>query len=170
LGAGEGEETEGEEERRLTVAKLTLNLIKGLAMSQFDFLFHRNPRPAYIVLTVNNVGCILEPNERALLMTPVNVGHKINMSIEYLDQNGNPMLITPVPSSPPSWSNTNAAAETLAPAPDGNTCIATAIAPGSDTVNLSLMVGGQTFAASLAVTVQTAPQVLTSIEIVPVVT
>jgi hypothetical protein len=134
-----------------------------------DFLFHSHPRSAYVALFVDDVGCILEPNERTLLMQTVNVGHKINMTIAYFDQIGNPMLTTPVPSSPPAWSNTNAAAETLVPAADGNSCVATAIAPGSDTVNLSLMVGGQTFAASLAVEVQAAPQTLTSIQIVPVV-
>jgi hypothetical protein len=108
----------------------------------------------------------LRPGER-ITMNPItlSVGHVAALSIIYLDQNGNPMLTTPTPDAPPTWSNTNSAAATLAAASDGLTATETAIAAGSDTVNLSLAVSGQSFSASLGVTVQAAAQVLTSIQI-----
>lgn len=95
----------------------------------------------------------------------LSVGHTLNMSIQFLDQNGNPMLTPPTPDSPPSWSDTTSATETLAPAANGLSCVGTPIAAGSDVVNLSVVVGGQTFSATLDVTVDAAPQVLTSVAI-----
>lgn len=98
-------------------------------------------------------------------MTTVTVGHSIALSIKFFDQNGNPMLTAPAPDAPPIWSNTTPATETLKPAADGLTCEADALAAGSDTVSLSLMVGGKAFSATLAVTVEAEPQVLTSVAI-----
>ena len=96
-------------------------------------------------------------------MTTVSVGHTISMSIGYLDTNGNPMLVTPAPDNAPAWTDTTSATETLTVAPGGLTASALAIAPGSDTVSVALAVGGQQFTASLAITVEAAPQVLGSI-------
>lgn len=95
----------------------------------------------------------------------VNVGHSVSMSIEYLDANGNPMLTTPVPDAPPTWSDTTPATGKLTVAPDALTATELALAVGSDLVNLSLMVGGISFAASQGIAVTAAPQVLTSIAI-----
>ena len=95
----------------------------------------------------------------------LSLGHTLDMSIEYLDQHGNPMLTTPVPDAAPSWSNTTPATETLAPSGDGLTCVGTPVAVGADTVNLSLMVAGVAFAALLDVTVTAEAQVLTSVAI-----
>ena len=95
----------------------------------------------------------------------VNVGHKVSMSIVYLDANGNPMLTTPTPDSPPVWTDSTPATGGLVVSADGLTAVETAIAPGSDTVNLTVVVGGVSFAASQAITVDTAAQGLTSIEI-----
>lgn len=94
-------------------------------------------------------------------------GPPLSLAIAFLDQNGQPMATTPKPDSPPAWSNTTPASETLAASADGLTCTDTAVAAGTDTVNLSVVVGGKTFSASLNVTVSPAPQVLTSVEIVP---
>ena len=99
-------------------------------------------------------------------MTDVTLGHKINLSIAYLDQNGNPMLTAPTPDAPPSWSNTTPATETLAVDPTGNTATATTVAVGTDVIDLSVTVGGQTFTATLGVNVSPVPQVLTSVAIV----
>ena len=98
------------------------------------------------------------------------VGHTLNMSLTFLDQNGNPMLTTPTPDAAPTWSDTTAATETLAPAASGLTCVGTPIAPGTDTVTVTLAVGGVAFTANLDVTVTAAPQVLTSVAIAETVT
>jgi hypothetical protein len=96
----------------------------------------------------------------------VSVGHTVNCSLEYIDQNGNPMLTTPTPDAAPTWSDTDASSETLTAAPGGLTASALAIAAGSDVISVSLSVGGVAFSATLPVTVSAAPQVLTSVEII----
>lgn len=98
------------------------------------------------------------------------VGHKLNMAIAFTDQNGNPMLTAPTLDSPPSWSDSNAATETLTPAADGLSCVGTPVAPGTDVVSLVVVAGGVSFSATLTVTVDAAPQILTAIAIVPTVT
>ena len=103
------------------------------------------------------------------MSTIVTVGHKLALAIAYLDANGNPMLATPTPDSPPAWSNTTPATETLVAAADGLSAVATSVAPGTDAVSLMVVVGGVSFSASLAVEVDAAPQVLTSVAIVPTV-
>ena len=103
------------------------------------------------------------------MATTVNVGHKINCALQLLDQSGNPMLVTPTPDSVPTWTNGSPAVDTLVAAVDGMSAVDTAIAPGSDTIQLSGSFGGTTFTASLAVTVTPVPQVLTSVVIVPTV-
>lgn len=95
----------------------------------------------------------------------LSVGHTAALGVIYLDQNGNPMLATPTPDSPPQWSDTTSATDTLTVGPNGNTATLAAIAAGDDTVNLTVVVAGATFSASLGVTVQAAPQVLTSVKI-----
>ena len=97
---------------------------------------------------------------------PMNIGQSVALSIAYLDQNGQPMTVQPTPDAPPSWTAGNPAVDTLTVAADGNSATDLAIAAGVDTISLSLAVGGQTFAATLALTVVPPPQVLTSIEIV----
>ncbi len=99
------------------------------------------------------------------MSTVVTIGHTIELAIAYLDQNGNPMLTTPTPDAPPTWTNTTPATETLKVAPDGLSAEADPVAAGTDVVNLSLVVGGATFSASLSVEVDPAPQVLTSVNI-----
>ena len=98
-------------------------------------------------------------------MVTVTVGHKINCSIGFLDQNGNPMLPKPTLDATPSWNNTTPASETLVAAPDGLTAVATALAAGSDEIDLSVTVGGAVFKALVAVTVQAVPQTLGSVVI-----
>jgi len=94
------------------------------------------------------------------------VGHTDNMSIAFLDQHGNPMLVPPVPDSPPTWTQTTPATATLAVAADGMSATETALAPGSDVVTLTVTVGGATFSATLPLSVSPEAQVLTSVDIV----
>ena len=98
-------------------------------------------------------------------MVDVNVGHTVACSIVYLDQNGNPMLTTPTPDAPPTWTNAQPTVDTLVVGPGGNTCTVDAIAAGIDVVTLNLAVAGVSFSATLQVSVHTAPQVLTSVTI-----
>ena len=98
----------------------------------------------------------------------LDVGKTENLAIEYLDQNGQPMVPTPTPDAPPAWSQTNASAVDLTAAADGNTAAAKGAAAGDDIVQLDLKVGGKSFSATidLTVTAVTPVQVLTSVAIV----
>jgi hypothetical protein len=95
----------------------------------------------------------------------VTVGHTVSFSLVFLDQNGNPMVTTPLPDAPPTWSDTTPATGTLTPGLSGLTATELATGVGADTVNVSLAVGGTSFSASIDVTVQDVPQVLTSVQI-----
>lgn len=99
---------------------------------------------------------------------PVNVGHQINCTIEFLDQNGNPMVTTPTPDAAPAWvlgPPATPPVDSLTVATNGLTATDTALAPGTDTITVNLSVGGVAFTASVPVDVSAAPQVLTSIAI-----
>lgn len=128
-----------------------------------------HPRPHGVIFVVNGVGVTLKHWDTINMSTTVSVGHNIALSILYLDQHGNPMLVAPAPDSAPSWSNTTPAVETLKPSPDGLTAEADALTVGSDVITLNVTVGGKSFSAILSVTVQDVPQVLTAVEIAPVV-
>lgn len=100
----------------------------------------------------------------------VTAGHEVDATIVYLDTNGNPMLTAPTPDSPPSWTNAPSAPgiDTLTVSPDGSSAVlATNVtdANSSDTLGLSVTVGGKTFTASLAIAISAAPQVLGSVAI-----
>ena len=99
------------------------------------------------------------------------VGHTASFTIEYDDQDGNPMLTTPTPDSPPTWTDAPnpPGSVTFTIAPDGNSASDAAVAAGTDVVSVSLTVGGVSFSAVSNVTVAAAPQVLTSIQIIPTV-
>lgn len=93
------------------------------------------------------------------------VGHTLGLALAFLDQNGNPMLVAPVPDAAPTWTDTTPATETLAVDASGLTATGTPLVPGTDTINVSVTVGGTVFSASLDVNVTEAPQVLTSVVI-----
>ncbi len=103
------------------------------------------------------------------MATELKVGQSLPLSIEYLDQDGKPMLVLPALDGAPSWANTTPAAATLTAAPDGLSATELGVAQGTDTVRVRLFVGGAQFDATLDVTVP-APvstgQTLTSIGIV----
>ena len=123
----------------------------------FDWLFHRRRLCSVFILAHQGPRLMTSP-------ITINVGHSAALSISYLDQNG-AALPAPVPDKPPVWTNVALTTATLAVSADGQTATEAAIAPGTDTVNLSVVVGGKTFTTSLGVTVQPAPPVLTSIQI-----
>ena len=108
---------------------------------------------------------ILHPGKETNMSVTVNVGHTVSFALVYLDQNGNPMLTAPTPDSPPVWSDTTPATGTLTAAASGLTASELAIAAGTDTVNVTVTVGGKTFTASVDLAVAAAPQVLTTVGI-----
>lgn len=93
------------------------------------------------------------------------VGHTATLGIVYLDQHGNPMLVPPTPDSPPTWAHATPATATLTPSADGMSATEAGVAAGSDSVSLSVTVGGLVFSATLPVTVSAEPQVLRSVDI-----
>ncbi len=102
------------------------------------------------------------------MATTIKVGQSLPLSIEYLDQSGNPMLTAPMPDAAPQWAQTSPSAESLTASFDGHTATAIGLAPGDDTVDVKLSVGGRSFSASLGVSVAAAAggQTLTSIAII----
>jgi hypothetical protein len=129
----------------------------------------RHHRRTRIVIKVGGFAVELIPEEVVHMATSMNVGQTLPMSIEYLDQHGVPMTTAPLLDAPPVWANNTPATETLTAASDGHTASSLALAAGTDTVRLTLMVGGVQFAATLDVTVAAVVpiQTLTTIAIVP---
>jgi hypothetical protein len=108
----------------------------------------------------------LQPNKRIHIMTDVVVGHEIVNTIVYLDQNGQPMLVTPAPDSAPVWTNLAAPTiDTMSVSADGSTDTVTAVGAGVDSLTVTVTVGGVQFTAVEQISVSAAPQVLTSVAI-----
>jgi hypothetical protein len=128
-----------------------------LIVDVHDGRHHRHRRRYVIFLTANR--------RSHLANVIVTVGHTVSFTLVFLDQNGNPMRSTPVPDATPTWSDTTPATGTLTPAPSGLTATEIANAIGTDTVNVSLAVGGTSFTGTIDLTVQDVPQVLTSVQI-----
>ena len=128
---------------------------------------HHHRHHARPVLIVGNLAVDLIPEETIHMAITLNVGQSVPLTIAFLDQHGQPMATMPTLDAPAEWANSNAAVDTLAVADDHLSATDTAVAEGTDTVTLSLSVGGVAFSATLDVTVAAAPQVLTSVEIVP---
>ena len=131
---------------------------------RFHWFFRRHAHPV-VILMVHGVAIKLIPHQEIVMATILTVGHKLNLAVAFFDQNGNPMLTAPTVDAAPAWSNATPATETIVASADGLSCVGTPVAPGTDTVSLSLTVGGVAFSATLAVEVDAAPQVLTSVGI-----
>ena len=118
----------------------------------------------HVALFVGNVGVVLHPYQEAFLMVDAKVGQSISYSLEFLDQHGQPIAVTP--DAAPEWSDTTPATEALTQSSDGLSAHGAAIAVGQDTVAVKVVVGGKEFDATIAVNVTEAPPVLTSVAIV----
>ena len=134
-------------------------------------LYHRRHYHPRVVLFIDGYGHELNPHRRTCFMTQVTAGHKITYTIAYLDENGRPMITTPTPDGPPSWSNAPSAPgiDTLTPSADGSSAVLQTNpgdADSTDTVSMTVLVGGRSFSASDSVAISAAPQVLTSVELV----
>lgn len=95
----------------------------------------------------------------------VSIGHNVQMSLVFLDQNGNPMRTSPAPDAPPVWTQSDPVIGALTAGSSGLTATEAALAAGVDTVSVSLTVGGVQFSASIPIDVSPAAQVLTSVQI-----
>jgi hypothetical protein len=138
------------------------------------FHHHRSHRRHHhhirVALVIGNVAVELFPNWIGVIHMAftLDAGKTENLAIEYLDANGSPMLVTPTPDSPPAWGQTNPAADTLTPSADGNKAAVTGSdAGGSDTIQLTVIVAGVTYQATVDGTMNPAvpAQVLTSVRI-----
>jgi hypothetical protein len=120
---------------------------------------------------------LIEPEKETHVMVQATVGHTITNTIKQLDGKGNPML-TPVKyESPPAWTQTTPATDTMAVSADGTSNVLTSAndAGGTDSVTVVAVAvpqpGGSpvSFTATVSVEYDPAPQVLTSIVIESVV-
>lgn len=128
----------------------------------------------HVILTVDGVGVVLNPNQETHIMLTVSVGHTVAMSYVVRNQHDNPMTVQPAAdvSPPPTWTNSpsDPAVDALTAAGDGQTAQLAANAVGTDTVKFSVNIGGVNFQATLDVTVSPEVEVATSVTIEPVVT
>ena len=126
---------------------------------------HGHPR---VFLVISGYYYELNPYWRLEIMTQLTVGHVDTLTYVIVDANGNPMIPQPALDSPAVWTDAPSAAgvETFAAAADGTSAVVTATAAGSDTVGLTVIVGGKTFTASDLITVSAAPQVASGVQIV----
>lgn len=129
---------------------------------------HHRRRARVILLVGGTFAVELIANEVVHMATELKVGQTLPLSIAYFDQNGAPMDVTPTPDAAPSWANLTPATAILTAAGDGLSANSVAAGAGTDTVRVTLTVGGTQFAATLDLTVVAAPtsQTLTSIGIV----
>lgn len=131
--------------------------------------FHHHGRHPYRrvrpVLIIRGIAIELQPEEELHMAAIIRVGQTDEMSIIYLDQDGQPMDAPAVLDSQPVWSNSNPVSETVMASADGMTSTQTGLEVGNDTIGLSVTVGGHDFTASLSVSIEPPAQVLTSIQI-----
>jgi len=127
---------------------------------------NRSHRRFFVFLIIDGIGIMLHENEENFAMTTLSIGHTLGLTIQVLDQFGNVMLSPVTYDAAPTWSNSTPATETLAPAADGQSAVATPVAVGDDVISLALSIDGKPLTATLAVTVTPVVQVPTSIAIV----
>jgi hypothetical protein len=122
----------------------------------------------HLALRVNKRIYVLNPERRTIIMEQLTVGHTDTMSILYVDTAGNPMLTPVTPDSPPTWVDTPATppVDTFTVSADGTTAVLAATAAGTDTVNLTVVVGGKTYTVSAQFAISAPPQVLGGVQIV----
>ena len=130
---------------------------------------HHHHHRIMVVFTINETSILLTPNQGTVLMENLNLGQNLSLAIAFLDAAGNPMVTAPTPDAAPSWTQTTPATESLTPDSGGMTAQTKSLAVGSDSITVSVVVGGATFTATLAVNVATPAQVLTTVQIVPTV-
>ena len=116
---------------------------------------------------VNDIAVELKPHEEIEMAQILRVDEIDNLSIAAVDASGAP--ITPTFDAPPTWTlvDTAASGATLVAAADGLSAVLTAGAVGTTvSVNLSGVIGGTTFTATLDVSFVASATGVASISIV----
>ncbi len=156
------------ERKHLTQQAILVEILETL--EDIREILRPKHRDAIVRLVVNHRSIKLLANEVThMSTTTVSIGHTVALALEFDDANGNPMLTPVTPDAPPTWTQTTAATGTLAASGDGLSAVYTPGAVGTDTVTVSLAVGGVAFTGTADINVTAAPQVLSSVKIVPTV-
>jgi hypothetical protein len=114
-------------------------------------------------------------NEEIKMSTapPIAFGQIITFALEFDDQFGNVLTAVPKPDTLPSWTQGSTATGRLDLGADHLSAVYTPLANGTDSIGVSLLVGGISYAASCDVTVGAAGggsvQVMSSLKLVAVV-
>src|ERR1019366_7066700 len=103
---------------------------------------HHHHHRIMVVFTINETSILLTPNQGTVLMENLNLGQNLDLAIAFLDASGNPMVTAPTTDAPPSWTQTTPATQSLAVDSDGMTAHTKSLAVGSDSIALSVVVGG----------------------------
>jgi hypothetical protein len=95
----------------------------------------------------------------------VNVGHQATCTYVLLDQNNNPMLNPVALDKPAAWTDSpsGTGVDSNVVSADGTVDVVNALAAGSDTIGVSVTVGGKTFTDSVLLTISPAPQVASGV-------
>jgi hypothetical protein len=130
-------------------------------------LHHRRHHHRHVILFVNGVGVVLDEQKENKLMLELTLGHGIAATLTVLDADLNPMLKPVAFASPPVWTQTTPATDTMIVSADGLSDNGTTVAVGTDSWTVTATLPGQTtpVTASLAITVDAKEQVPTSIRI-----
>lgn len=96
--------------------------------------------------------------------TKLDVGAKTTLSLGYLVQSGKTDPAAK-PDSPPVWAQLNKAAVKMTPSEDGLTADIEALAPGTDTVNVAVVIAGKKYSAMRPVRVYAVPSLLEKVVI-----
>lgn len=157
-----------------------MNVFTWLFDHLTEFHHRRHPHIRLLLLTVNNstgefaIAPFIRKGERHMAApanpnnapaVTVNVGHVATTTIVQLDTNGNPMLTPVTFDSPPTWAQATPATDTLAVGSGNLSATETAIAAGSDTITVTVLVGGVSYVATQPITVTPAPQVFGGIQL-----
>jgi hypothetical protein len=149
----------------MSVGKVVIILPEYLGKSHHSR--RRRRKRISVWLRVGNVAVELIPNGVIHMDFTLDVGKAENLSIEVLDQNGQP-IANPVFDAPPAWSQADATIGDLAASQDGLTAVETGLKAGTDTVQVDAVIGGITFTATATATINAVvpAQTPTSINIV----
>ena len=132
---------------------------------------HHRHRPSGVRVLLWLVVVIKHHRKRRQLMgqpATVVAGHEVIATYVVTDQNGQPMVTQPPLDAPASWTDTLSVpgVDTNAVSADGTQDVIQAVAPGTDTVGVSVTIGGKTFTDSALLTVSPAPQVASGVQVV----
>lgn len=116
---------------------------------------HRHPHPhIHVWLQINhNVAVLLNPHRETFVMSQLHVDQTVTLSLIAVDSAGTQVPFKP--DAPPVWTNSDESVATSAVSPDGltDTLTPTDAVGGVTTVNVSVLIGGVPFSATVDETV-----------------